>query len=153
MSEDSLTDIRKKIAKYCAYRERCSKEVQEKLSQLGATPKQEALLIKWLKEEKYLDNSRFAVAFVRGKFSNNHWGKQRLSLELKARNIDQQDIRKALEEINTNDYLSIIEKLARKKWGEIKETDRYKKEQKTIAFLVGKGYEMETAWDTVKKMQ
>lgn len=145
--------LKQKAAKFCAWRERCSSEVIEKLRQLGATLQQQQQVLQWLQQENYINNKRFAATFARGKFTNNNWGRQRIFLELKSRGIDEADIQKALEEIPENEYLKTLEKLARKKWNETKTDDLYIKKQKTAAFLAGKGYENELLWKMVEKLK
>jgi hypothetical protein len=60
---------------------------RESLVKMGATQTQIAAMIKWLKDENYLDDARFAQAFARGKFRVNYWGKYRIINELQQRDI------------------------------------------------------------------
>jgi regulatory protein len=96
--------LKLKMARFCAWRERCSFETEEKLYQLGATGKQIKGIAKWLEEENYLNDERFARSFAQGKFSNNNWGKHRILAELKARKIDQLFIHAAINLIEDTQY-------------------------------------------------
>jgi regulatory protein len=153
MTEKQASALKRKIAAYCAFRERCRKEIQNKLSDLGATVEMCQDIISWLEQENYFNNKRFAVSFARGKFSYNNWGKHRIMLELKVREIAPEDISFAIKEIETDEYFSGIEKLALKKWNEIKLDDLYLKKQKTAAFLTQKGFEPELAWKATDKLE
>jgi regulatory protein len=135
-----------KIARFCAWRERCTKETKEKLFALGATSEQAEQLISWLQQENYLNNKRFSLAFASGKLKNNHWGKLKITVELKVRNIDDLLIREAIDSLDHDEYERIAFSLGRKKWNEIKANDIYLKKQKTAAFLAGKGFENDLAW-------
>jgi regulatory protein len=153
MTDKQISALKRKIAAYCAYRERCRKEIQDKLSDLGATVEMCKDIITWLEQENYFNNQRFAISFARGKFSNNNWGKHRIMLELKVREIAPEDINFAMKEIETDEYHRGIEKLAMKKWNEIKLDDIYLKKQKTASFLTQKGFEPELAWKVTEKLE
>jgi regulatory protein len=150
---DRTEEFRTSLARFCAYRERCSKEVKEKLVKMGATQTQIAALIKWLKDENYLDDARFAQAFARGKFRVNFWGKYKIINELQQRDITSEHIKTALEEIPMEEYQSVLEKLLLKRWKETNKSDIYLKQQKTIAYLAGKGYETDLIWKIVRKIE
>jgi regulatory protein len=153
MKTVTYEQLQKKVAKYCAWQERCSHDVKIKLLNLGASKQDTEKIMKWLKEEKYINDSRFAAAFARGKFNNNNWGKMRIISELRARNLDEQIIKDALNEIGENDYLKTIEELALRKWDDIKSDDLFVKKQKTAAFLVNKGYETDLVFKILEKIE
>ncbi len=152
MEAANYEQLKKKTAKYCAWQERCSHDVKIKLQNLGASQQETEKIMKWLKDEKYINDTRFAATFSRGKFINNKWGKKRIISELRARNIDDQIIKDALNEIAGNDYLKTIEDLASRKWKDIKTDDLFVKKQKTAAFLVNKGYETDLVFRILEKM-
>jgi len=153
MKEADFEQLKKKLAKYCAWQERCSDDVNKKLINLGASKHDMEKIVKWLTDEKYINDSRFAASFARGKFNNNNWGKNRIIAELRARNLDEQIIRDALNEIEENDYLNTIKELALRKWKEIKTDDPFVKKQKTAAFLVNKGYETDLVFRILGKIE
>ncbi|HEV8079593.1 MAG TPA: hypothetical protein VGP43_02700 [Chitinophagaceae bacterium] len=64
-----------KIKLYCAYQERCHKEVKEKLYSLGLYKKDVEQLISQMIEENYLNEERFAIQYAGGKFRMNKWGR------------------------------------------------------------------------------
>jgi regulatory protein len=148
-----LNQLKQKMARFCAWRERCTGETIEKLRESGAGDKQIKDVIRWLTEENYLNDERFARSFVTGKFSNNHWGKQKILAELHFRNIHKEIINDAINLIDDETYLAMAVKLAGKKWADIREDDLYIKKQKTAAYLAGKGYEASVAWQAVQKLQ
>jgi regulatory protein len=149
----NINQLKKKMARYCAWRERCTGETTEKLRESGATEKQVKEMIRWLTEENYLDDARFAHAFVRGKFLNNYWGRLRLHAELNHRKLPQAIIHEALASIDTDIYLETVQNLAGKKWAELKENDAFIKRQKTAAYLISKGFEPAIVWDVAQKLQ
>jgi len=83
-----------KLKKYCTYQDRCHKEVELKLKEMRIIIEASNQIIITLVQGNYLNEERFAISFVRGKFKIKKWGKQRLILELKRRNISKYLIKK-----------------------------------------------------------
>src|ERR1700744_5902304 len=101
-----------KARQYCAYQERCHSEVKEKLYSLGLYKKEVEELLASLIEENFLNEERFAIVFAGGRFRIKHWGKVKIRHELKQKQVSEYCIKKALQEINTEDYRQTLYKLA-----------------------------------------
>ncbi|NUM32376.1 MAG: RecX family transcriptional regulator [Bacteroidetes bacterium] len=129
-----------KIKKYCDYQERCHKEVRNKLYEMGCKTETIGQIIVHLIDAGYLNEERFAKAFAGGKFRTKKWGRLKIRQELKFREITEYCIKKAMNEIDENEYLSVLKELVLKK--KIRKNDFYQK-QKTIKWLMSKGYEIE----------
>ncbi|WP_372746060.1 regulatory protein RecX [Lutibacter sp.] len=138
------------LENYCAYQERCHKEIEQKLYDLKLIPEAKEKILLHLMQHNFLNEERFAKAFVRGKFSIKKWGKQRIINELKFRNISSYNINTALKEIDENQYLKTLEELAEKKAPLIKESNPFKKTSKLANYLISKGYESDLVFKTVK---
>ena len=96
-----------KLARYCAYQERCRQEVRLKLAGLGVRGAAEtARWIERLEAEGFLDENRFARAYCRGKFRQNHWGRRKIIMGLRAKGISAGDVADGLSEIDAADYES-----------------------------------------------
>ncbi|MDE7149775.1 MAG: RecX family transcriptional regulator [Bacteroidales bacterium] len=96
-----------KLARYCAYQERCRQDVRLKLSGLGVRGSAEAARwIERLEAEGFLDENRFARAYCRGKFRQNHWGRRKIIMGLRAKGISEAEVAEALNEIDAADYES-----------------------------------------------
>ena len=83
----TLDNLKTRLERYCAYQERCHQEVQTKLRQLGAFRNDSDAVISHLIQNDYLNETRFAMLYVRSKFSIKKWGKKRIVNELKQRKI------------------------------------------------------------------
>ncbi len=153
MKATDYEQLKKKLAKYCAWQERCSYDAGNKLQNLGASKQDAEKIIKWLKNENYINDVRFAEAFVRGKFNNNKWGKIKIISELRIRNLDEQTIKNALKEITESDYLKTLNELASKKWREVKADNLFQKKQKTAAYLANKGFETDLVYSILEKIE
>jgi regulatory protein len=139
-----------KVANYCAYQERCHNEVLEKLSEWGiwGIDAQEILLT--LIEQNYLNEERFAIAFAGGKFRVKHWGKVKIKLELKQRDISEYCLNKALNEISDQDYLHTLNEQIDKKWAETKDKNLLSKRAKVARYVIGKGFEQDLIWNILR---
>ena len=112
----TLEEAQKKIEYYCAYQERCHQEVVQKLKQMKMIPQAIDIILGKLIQDNYLNESRFAQSFARGKFRIKKWGKERIVRELKMRQITPFNIKLALKEIPEEDYLNTLETVAEKFW-------------------------------------
>ncbi|MDP2174965.1 MAG: regulatory protein RecX [Bacteroidota bacterium] len=141
-----------KIEFFCAYQERCHQEVLLKLKSYGLNQaEQDQILVKLIHSD-FINEERFAKAFAGGKFRQKKWGKTKIILELKKRKISDYCINKALSEIEEINYDQTIEALASKYFNTIKQGQLFIRQQKTIKYLMGKGYEYDLCQETVKKL-
>jgi regulatory protein len=138
-----------KLAKYCAYQERCHDEVTDKLREYGVYGDDAQLVIAQLIEQNFLNEERFARAFAGGKFRTKKWGRVKITLELKARNISTYCIQKAMEEISDTDYLQALHQLLVAKSKTIKDKNPLIRNKKMATYLIQKGYESALVWDTI----
>nr|WP_297309595.1 regulatory protein RecX [uncultured Flavobacterium sp.] len=145
----TVEEAKRKLEYYCAYQERCHKEVVAKLKTLGMFQTAIDHIINHLLEHNFLNEERFAKAFARGKHKFKFWGKRRIEQELKFRDISAYNIKMALKEIE-EEYLTNFYTLADHKWETITETSLEKKKKKWIDFLIRKGYETNLIFDTLK---
>ena len=148
----TVDEATKLLENYCAYQERCHKEVEQKLYDLNMIPEAKEKIIIHLLQHNFLNEERFAKAFVRGKFSIKNWGKQRILNELKFRNISIYNINTALKEIDDEDYLKTLQKIAKKKLPLIKESNAFKKSSKLVNYLISKGFEPNLVYPIVKNI-
>ena len=137
----SPESLLQKLQRFCAYQERCSLDVVQKLRAWKVPKSLQEKLLKQLKEEELIDDQRFANAFVRGKFRVNRWGRNRITYELRARQLPEPVISIALREIDEEQYLDTIRTLIIKKNQEINPGKTVNKREKIINFVVGKGFE------------
>lgn len=138
---------------YCAYQERCYKEVEEKLYSYAATVSEKEAVLTHLIEQNYINEERFAQSFVRGKHNYKFWGKNRIINELKYRNISSRIIEIALKEISETTYLSNFHALAEKNWENSTERKGPKKNKKFVDFLLRKGYETHLIFEKLKELE
>ena len=139
-----------KAESYCAYQERSQQEVRSKLYDWGLWPNEVEEVISDLIETNFLNEERFAKAYVSGKFNIKHWGKIKIKQGLKLKKITDKMIAIALNTIDYDDYLLTILNTAEKKLPTIKENDPYKKKYKLVTYLMGKGFENDLIVEVLK---
>nr|WP_233173950.1 regulatory protein RecX [Pedobacter sp. ASV19] len=130
-----------KAEHYCAYQERSQYEIRNKLYEWGLKTAEVEELISELIVTNFLNEERFAKVYVSGKFNIKKWGKIKIKQSLKIKQVPDKMITKALNTIDSGDYLQTLLELAEKKAKLITENDPYKKKYKLITYLMGKGFE------------
>ncbi|WP_103069310.1 regulatory protein RecX [Aquimarina sediminis] len=148
----TVTEATRKMEHYCAYQERCHKDVEDKLNTMKLIPEAKEKIILHLLEHNFLNEERFAKAFARGKFNIKKWGKERITRELKYRKISPYNIKTAFKEIPDKDYLETFHELAEKKYHSITESDKNKKRRKLINYLLYRGWETHLVYEKVNEL-
>lgn len=137
----TVEEAKRSIEHYCAYQERCHQEVTNKLYTMRMIPEAIDVIIVHLLKHDFLNETRFAQSYARGKFNIKKWGRQRLKLELKKRDISKYNIDLAMKEISDADYFQTFEILAEKRLNAISETNKWKKRKKLADYLLYRGWE------------
>ena len=125
----------------CARREYCCADIAEKLRRKGATPEQTAVLIDRLIEEGYIDEGRYARAFVHDKILYNGWGRIKVARHLRAKGICPAYIQEAMPCITEEQYAEVFQKVLRSKQRSIKGETDYEVRQKLARSLIARGFE------------
>ncbi len=141
------------IIRYCQYQPRCHKEVRNKLYELGCTtPGVEEQIIDLI-QTGLLNEENYARAIARGKFRMKQWGRRKIVEQLKMQQVSDYCIKKALTEIDEDEYLATLKTLAEKKLKELKsEKNIFTRKQKIYRYLVQKGYESGLAGETINEI-
>jgi regulatory protein len=148
----TLEQALSRLQRYCTYQDRCHIEVERKLTEMRMIPQAKEQIIMSLIEDDYLNEERFALAFVKGKFRIKKWGRIRLKAELKKRKISKYLIKSALEQISEKDYLFTFEELANRKANSIKANSILLKKKKLADYLIYRGWESSLVNDKVNQL-
>jgi regulatory protein len=130
-----------KLQRFCAYRERSTKEVNDKLTTLKIFYDQQQLYVKVLEEQKFLDEARFVKAFVNDKFKINRWGKIKIRQALSLFQVNDTLIIHALENIDDAQYLKALQHIIDRYKPKTKGLEKYLATQKILKHCYSKGYE------------
>jgi regulatory protein len=142
-----------KIRDWCAYQERCQQEVRDKLYEYGLKTDDVENIIVQLISENFVNEERFAIAFVGGKFRIKKWGKIKIRLELKAKRVSDYCIKKGMAQIEDTEYINTLKRLLMLKAKLITEKNYLKKKQKLLRYALGKGYEQDLIFDILNSDQ
>ena len=148
-----LNTSREKIQAYCAYQERCHMEVSMKLKSWGLIQEAIDLLIVELIQFNFLNEERYARSFARGKFRIKKWGKIKIRMALKKRDINFKCIDLSMLEIDDKTYFNTLKELLQKKNETVKETNSYKRKMKLTSYLVSRGYEYDLINDALVELK
>ena len=148
----SVDEAITKLENYCVYRERCHKEVEQKLKDMKMIPQAREIIILHLLENDFLNEERYAKSFARGKFKIKKWGKNRIIKELKFKGISNYNINSGIAEITEQQYLDAFHKLAENRFSSIKETNRNKKKKKLFDYLVYRGWETQLIYQKINEL-
>ena len=141
-----------RLKNYCALQDRCQWDVTKKMKEWGLLEMTQNHILEILIQEKYVDEERFAQSFCRGKFLIKKWGKVKITNELKKKQISDICIKKGLEEIDKEEYLSTLHKLIEKKNSLLKDKNDFVRKKKIVDYVVRKGYESDLVWERVRNL-
>ena len=144
--------ILKKAQHYCAYQERCLKEITQKLREWKVQQKNIEKILTALIRDDFINEERFARTFASGKFRSLHWGKNKIIHELQQRQVPDLYIQIGLQEIDDIEYYATLENLLIRKNKEISETNPARRKKKLITYAVGKGYRFEQVIKTLNNV-
>lgn len=141
-----------KLRHYCAYQERCHSEVKEKCRDLGLYGDAADEAIAQLVQDNFLNEERFARAYAGGKFRMRQWGRKKISLMLKQKQVSDYCIRKGLTEIDPEEYDKVLHNLAERKFASLKGEQPMKRTWKTLQYLLQRGFEQDLSREAIEEI-
>lgn len=142
-----------KLKHYCSYQERCHREVQQKLYDLGVWKKDHAKFMAVLIEENYLNVERFAIAYAGGKWRMKQWGRVKIKQALKLKHVSDYCIKKAMKQIDEAGYMDTLQHIAKEKYKTLKGEQYLLRKKKTIDHLLQKGFEIELIQKAIENLK
>ncbi|MFZ4263007.1 regulatory protein RecX [Sphingobacterium sp. HJSM2_6] len=144
-------EAKRKAEAFCAYQERAQQEVRDKLYFWGLHEADVENIISYLIEENYLNEERFAKAYVLGKFRIKGWGKIKIIYHLKQKKVSKPLINIAVSQIDEEDYSKMIHEIIAKKIKKPLKSISAIEKNKLLSFLQSKGYENELIFKIFKE--
>ena len=135
-----------KAAALCSASERCSGDIRKKLLEWELSADQADEVIRTLEREKFIDDERFAVFFVRDKFRFNKWGKQKIRFELKKRGMKNDIIVQALDGIDAAEYKQTLVDLMKSRLRSEKKADPRLRKAALLRFAASRGFEADLCY-------
>lgn len=138
-----------KARNYCAYQERSLFDVKNKLLEWHASEETVEEIIKKLEDENFLDEERYARAFVVGKLRHNKWGRNKIIQALKQKQIPDLMIQIGLQALDDEEYIHTLKAVLSSKKVEAK--NEFTRQQKLVRYAAQKGFQPELVWKVLKE--
>jgi regulatory protein len=154
MSENTLfkTALNKAMAE-CSRREFCSEDIRKKLVEWGVENNDAEKIIGVLIREKFIDESRYASAFVRDKFKYNKWGKVKIAAHLRAKKLSSDLIKSALDSIEDELYNRFLRELIESHRRSVKAKNKFDLKAKLLRYGLSKGFESNLLYDILNEIE
>lgn len=140
-----------KMAKYCAYQERCVKEVRDKLKTFDIAEEEKSKILDYLLDNRFVNDERYAKAFVRGKVNQSGWGINKIRFHLIQKGINKDIIEEALGQTDEEAYRQRLIEILKTKAKTVKADSDFEKKRKLAAYAMQKGFEGPLVWEVVKE--
>ena len=141
MKEKTEQDAYLQLAAVCAQAEHCEQEMRDKMKRWGVDKESQERVIARLIKERYIDNERYARAFVKDKIHYNKWGRRKVQQALWMTRIDEDIQQRILDEISDKEYLDVLVPLLKQKRKTIKASNDYELSQKLVRFALSRGFD------------
>ena len=129
-----------KLAAYCSSAERCVQDVEKKLQKADLSQEDNQQILHRLQQEKFVDDRRYAFAFVNDKIRFNQWGRIKIAYELKKKAISSAYIDEALASIDEDEYINQLTSILKGKQKGLNAKDKRERYGKLFRFAAGRGF-------------
>ena len=139
----SFKEALQKAATYCSAREQCSQDIVEKLIKWGIEEPEISQITDYLKQQGFIDETRYVNSFIADKFKFNKWGKIKIAYALRQKGLSETVVDEALRSIDDTEYRNTLQKILENKYKSTKATDKYDMQAKLFRFAASRGFEPE----------
>ena len=139
--------LQSKAMALCSKREYCTDDIRSKLRSWGAGETDSEKIISALIRENFLNETRYASAFVRDKFNYNKWGKVKIAAHLRAKQISPGIITSALDLIDNALYMKTMKEIISSHRRHVKAKNQFDLKGKLLRFGLSKGFESNLLYD------
>lgn len=141
-----------RAAALCSSAEHCTADIREKLARWGVTEADSRTIIDRLVQERFIDEQRYAVAFVKDKFRFSGWGRIKMRYALQQKRIDGSDIDHALATLDEEKYNDRLLELLQAKSRSIRDDDPEARRAKLFRFATSRGFESALIFNALKQV-
>ena len=149
LTPDQVLD---KMAKYCAYQERCVKDVRDKLKTFDIPEEEKSKILDYLLDNRFVNDERFVKNFVRGKVNQSGWGMNKIRFHLMQKGISKELIKEALGQTDEEVYRQRLIDILKTKSKTVKAENDFEKKRKLAAYAMQKGFEGNLVWEVLKDL-
>ena len=138
-----------KLAVLCSQSEHCTSEMNEKMTRWGIDEDAQQRVVEYLVANRYVDDRRYARSFVNDKLKYNKWGPRKIEQSLWMKHIDESILREALDDVDNEEYISVLRPLLTSKRKTTKAETDYEMNQKLLRFAIGRGFTFEQVKEVI----
>ena len=128
------------LAAQCAQAEHCQWEMTERMQRWQLDDEAQARVMQRLVKERYVDDERYARAFVKDKVRYNKWGRRKVEQALWQKHIAEDIRQQVLDEVGDDEYASVLRPLLEQKRRSTRANSDYEMNQKLTRFALGRGF-------------
>ena len=132
-----------KLTALCSQAEHCTYEMLEKMRRWELADDARARIMEYLVREKYVDDERYCCLFVKDKIRYNKWGRRKVEQALMQKRISRDIYQPVLEEVDDEEYLTILKPLLQNKRRQLKAMSEYEANGRLIRFAISRGFTMD----------
>ena len=126
----------------CARGEHSSGEMLQKMRLWGLADEAQARIMERLTKNRFVDDERFARAFVNDKIKYNQWGRRKIEQALWAKGVDRDVQQRVLDAVDEEEYIKVLRPLLRSKERSITARNEFERQMKLIRFAQSRGFSM-----------
>ena len=126
------------LAQLCARSEHCQYDMLEKMRRWEMSDEAQARVMQRLISERYVDDERYARAFVKDKIRYNKWGRRKVEQALWQKHIDKNIQQQVLNDVDDQEYLDVLRPLLKQKRKSTKAASDYELNQKLVRLALSR---------------
>ena len=139
-ANDNVKKAYQRLTALCARGEHCQQDLLTKMRQWGLNDQEQALVMERMVSERYVDDERYARAFVKDKVRYNKWGRRKVEQALWQKHIAKDIRQQVLDEVGDDEYASVLRPLLEQKRRSTRANSDYEMNQKLTRFALGRGF-------------
>ena len=148
----NFNEALQQAAAYCSLSEKCEFDVKERLQKWSVSNTDTEKIIAQLRKNDFINNARYCTYYTRDKFKFNRWGRVKIGIMLRAKQLPEQEITNALEQIDEFEYEETLLTLLQSKLKALSYKTDYEKRGKLFRFAQSRGFEYDVIDKVVQQL-
>lgn len=141
------------LMRMCARSERSSGDALRLMKRWGVADDAARKVLARLQSERFIDDSRYAEAFVRDKLNLSGWGAFKIKSALRAKGVSKEIVEEVVSPmLEQTDMAERLEEIMRRRMRTLKYSSAYEAKTKLIRFAAGRGYDLDEAIECASKI-
>lgn len=136
----------------CARAETCVSDARRLMTRWGLPAAEQQTVVARLLGDRFIDEERYAGAFVRDKLNFSRWGARKIAEALYQKQIPSPIVRQAMAQLDGTSMTDRLETDLRRKNRAIKAENPYQRREKLLRFGASRGYDFETIQETLDRI-